>query len=309
MPTPLQRFQNAQIQPRKQAPSTRLKFLSASTSLLNPGRTPQKGDDFCFEHPKALGVFDGYAPWLLPVPNPSAFARMLCEMVRDRIVTENCIPKEAISFAASQIAVPGSSAACVVTLDGSILRGTSIGDAGFIVLRGRHAIFKSGDLDHGMHLHLRIERGVDESLVDPTEVGEWTRICLEAGDILVMGTDGLWDNLYPSEVMEVISQYFAHIPLGLGRRLGEQTAPSQYDTNPDVPISGLVSERLAMKLQTAAVQIATRALQASKRTQGRSPFAEKAKLHNVQHSGGLEDNITVVCAIACHFTTVPQLSG
>jgi protein phosphatase PTC7 len=27
------------------------------------------------------------------------------------------------------------------------------------------------------------------------------------GDIVVMGSDGLWDNLYPEEVLEIIEQY------------------------------------------------------------------------------------------------------
>ncbi|KAG5555801.1 hypothetical protein RHGRI_006444 [Rhododendron griersonianum] len=72
----------------------------------------------------------------------------------------------------------GSSTACILTLKGDVLHAVNIGDSGYVVIRGWKIVYKSPELKVG---------------VIP-------------GDIVVARTDGLFDNLYESEIEELVFQ-------------------------------------------------------------------------------------------------------
>jgi protein phosphatase PTC7 len=85
------------------------------------------------------------------------------------------------------------------------------------------------------------------------------------GDILVLGSDGLWDNLHRHQIVSTI-QYFIR--------------DSQI-----IKDMGLVAEVIAKEAEKY-----------SYRTSYMSPFAESARAHNYDYVGGKPDDITVIVA-------------
>ncbi|CAE8634217.1 unnamed protein product, partial [Polarella glacialis] len=89
----------------------------------------------------------------------------------------------------------------------------------------------------------------------------------QEGDLLVLGTDGLFDNLFIHEVCQLAGEAMG--PLDSGS-----------PTDPATIAQALVKAAFHRSIDRAA----------------RSPFGEHAKQAGLYHTGGKMDDITCVCA-------------
>lgn len=94
--------------------------------------------------------------------------------------------------------------------------------------------------------------------MDKPEHSELNKLDLESGDVIVLATDGLWDNVSESIVLEALT--------------------------------GVKTENL----QTTCNSIALIARRLSHDEQYASPFAVKANYHGIKTVGGKPDDITLV---------------
>jgi protein phosphatase PTC7 len=90
------------------------------------------------------------------------------------------------------------------------------------------------------------------------------------GDIIVLGSDGLWDNLHRATIVEMIRPYV------------KWTEENSFGMIEDV---GLISEMLAKEAEKL-----------SYRHNYLSPFAESARAYGYECNGGKPDDITVIVA-------------
>ena len=93
---------------------------------------------------------------------------------------------------------------------------------------------------------------------------------IQHGDIIVLGSDGLWDNLHRSTIVDMIRPYV------------KWTEENKFGLIEDV---ALVAEMLAKEAEKFSY------LQ-----NYISPFAESARAHGYECSGGKPDDITVIIA-------------
>jgi len=100
---------------------------------------------------------------------------------------------------------------------------------------------------------------------------------LREGDLLLLGTDGLFDNIHDQELCELLSQVVS--PLEVGGPCGSD--PKEF-TDPNIIASA----------------IAMAAFHRSKDRSARTPFTLHAKDAGLYHVGGKMDDITVVAAWA-----------
>lgn len=77
-----------------------------------------------------------------------------------------------------------------------------------------------------------------------------------------MATDGLWDNLFESEIIEIVSE-------------GDERGDSSLQ----------IAERLVKEAKRASLSETMD-----------SPFSVEARKHGITHLGGKEDDITVIVA-------------
>ena len=102
----------------------------------------------------------------------------------------------------------GSSTLVIASLDreAPVLYTSNIGDSGYLLLRKTPtelvSIFRSKEQTHGFNFPYQIGSGGD----DP-EKAETQLHSVDHNDILVVGTDGLFDNLYDEQIKELITPF------------------------------------------------------------------------------------------------------
>ncbi|KIZ01643.1 putative PTC7 protein phosphatase [Monoraphidium neglectum] len=113
-------------------------------------------------------------------------------------------PRAALDAAHRRTRCAGSATAVVLQLDGAKRRlvAANLGDSGFLVARGGAIITRSRPLQHFFDCPLQL--GAYPEFVDCTDTAaqaEVYEVPLQAGDVIVAGSDGLWDNAYEHEIL------------------------------------------------------------------------------------------------------------
>ena len=113
-------------------------------------------------------------------------------------------PRAALDAAHRRTRCAGSATAVVVQLDAARRRlvAANLGDSGFVVARGGNVIARSRPLQHFFDCPLQL--GAFPEFVDSTDTAaqaELFEVALQPGDVVVAGSDGLWDNLYDADLL------------------------------------------------------------------------------------------------------------
>lgn len=251
-----------------------------STALRRDGF----GDDACFvawhQTADVVGVADGVGGWRTYGVDPSRFARSLmrvCEqLVRDgsfephkpaALIADSY--RELHRRAAKQRLV-GSATACVVMLDrqSGRLHTANLGDSGFLVVRQGKIVHRSEEQTHYFNTPFQLSLIPDAEgggfLSDSPESAQTTSIHVQEGDLILLATDGLFDNMPLPLIEEELAQL------------------RQYDQD---------------SIQRVCNSIALAARRLAFDRNHMSPFAEKAKSAlGVDARGGKPDDITVIIA-------------
>ncbi|ESW28911.1 hypothetical protein PHAVU_002G028000 [Phaseolus vulgaris] len=239
-----------------------LKMLSGSCYLPHPDKEETGGEDahFICADEQAIGVADGVGGWADVGVNSGLFSRELISNSVRAIQEEpqgSFNPTRVLEKAHSNTKAKGSSTACIVALTDKGLHGINLGDSGFIVVRDGCTIFQSPVQQHDFNFTYQLESG---NGADLPSSGEVFTIPVTSGDVVIAGTDGLFDNLYNSEITAVVVHAIR---------------------------AGLEPQVTAQKIAALARQ---RALDQSRPT----PFSTAAQEAGLRYYGGKLDDITVV---------------
>ncbi|XP_028775612.1 probable protein phosphatase 2C 55 [Neltuma alba] len=239
-----------------------LKLVSGSCYLPHPAKEETGGEDahFICSDRQAIGVADGVGGWADVGVNAGIFARELMSNSVRAIQEEpqgSINPLRVLERAHSSTKAKGSSTACIIALTEEGLHAINLGDSGFVVVRDGHTIFKSQFQQHGFNFTYQLESGNGGDL--PSS-GEVFTIPVAPGDVVIAGTDGLFDNLYYNE------------------------------------ITGIVVEAVRDRLepQIAAQKIAALARHRALDQNRQTPFSAAAQEAGFRYYGGKLDDITVV---------------
>ncbi|XP_038722690.1 probable protein phosphatase 2C 80 [Tripterygium wilfordii] len=239
-----------------------LKLLSGSCYLPHPDKEETGGEDayfICVEE-QAIGVADGVGGWADVGINSGLFSRELMSNSVAAIQEEpegSIDPARVLEKAHSGTKAKGSSTACIIALTEKGLDAINLGDSGFIVVRDGSTIFQSPVQQHGFNFTYQLESGTTGDL--PSS-GQVFTISVASGDVVIAGTDGLFDNLYNNEVTAAVVHALKE---------------------------GLEPQLMAQKIAALARQ---RAQDRYRQT----PFSTAAQGAGFRYYGGKLDDITVV---------------
>ncbi|ORZ17918.1 phosphatase 2C-like domain-containing protein [Absidia repens] len=194
----------------------------------------QVGDDAYFLRSDSLGVSDGVGGWRTHTgANPALYSRKLmhyAQLELDRIKS-NVRPQHVPQHIANPVeimenayhlttldaqnevspitikekggwGIVGSTTACIVVLCQDELRVANLGDCGISVIRQNNYIFRSEEQQHSFNFPYQLGTASFDS---PMDAQQFT-IKVEEGDIMILASDGLFDNLYDDEIMEEVQQ-------------------------------------------------------------------------------------------------------
>jgi len=209
-----------------------------------------------FDQKVTFGVADGVGGWGKIAGNYSS------TLVHNIAASSAESPLEMIRDGYHKTDKVASTTICVATIDQGHLIWANLGDSGLRVLRNKQFQVKTKEQQHIFNFPYQLgKRSMD--CPDDCDRGVYR---LEKRDVMIMGTDGLFDNLDGSELISLI--------------------------NPDHSAKEII-DRLAKK-----------AIENSRNLNKTSPFSEKS-MHALgiqssdykSYQGGKQDDISIVVAV------------
>ncbi|XP_061365112.1 probable protein phosphatase 2C 80 [Gastrolobium bilobum] len=251
----------------REKPKKRLKVLKMAVGkFYYPKDNPKKpmGEDafFICEEQRTMGVADGVGGWAKKGIDSGEYARELMTQAVNAVHLQSkkgfVDPRKVLNDAFLNTKAKGSSTASIVTLREGVLHGVNVGDSGLMIFRNNRFLFQSDFQQHSFNAPFQLGNG--ESSDRPDSAREY-KFPVEAGDILVLGSDGLFDNLYIDTIEYILSWS-----------------------------DGILG------VDDLAEHIADVALLFSLSKDSRTPFQDASEREGLNHVGGKKDDITVLVA-------------
>ncbi|KAK9823555.1 hypothetical protein WJX72_003722 [[Myrmecia] bisecta] len=271
-----------------------LRLVAAGLTIPHPAKMETGGEDAYFVSSigmGAVGVADGVGSWAEDGVDPAQYPRLLMKYTEHALVEGHAAgeqaTQEALAFAQEATGpLPGSCTACVALLEeGGLMRVANVGDSGFRVVRQGECIYASQVQQHEWNMPFQLASPEILPETDSAQDAEMYELQLQGGDVVVFGTDGLFDNMWDEELAAIVG----------GR---DKAAP--MDVHAASAIAG---------------SIARAAHEHSKNTQYRSPWVIEAATKGALSfwerlfpRGGKQDDCTVVVAFVAP-AVVPLSSG
>ena len=221
-----------------------------------------------------LAVADGVGSWRKKGINPALFSRALCSYLRHAFLgsTNNASLVELIKESFDSLVKDtlqvnvggrpfGSSTVCAAILEGDEAKVANIGDSGLLLVRQGKVVFRTEVQQHRFNAPFQLLHGPDGRIRDMTEKAQQANLKLQPGDVLMLASDGVLDNVTEDELAVTVDRY------------------------------------ANMGAQRTAELVAMQAWKQSLMAEKDSPFSQEARRHGIEHTGGKPDDITVLIAI------------
>ncbi|XP_047329371.1 probable protein phosphatase 2C 55 [Impatiens glandulifera] len=254
----------------------KLKLVTGLCYLPNPNKEETGGEDAHFVCENAIGVADGVEEWDKYGVDSGEFARevMFRCVAAIREEPKGCIDTtRVLQKAHALLQAEGSSTVCIIALTERGLHAVNLGDSGFMVIRDECAVFKSPAQQHAFNrtYHLAaIGNGAD--LPSSAQVFS---VPVIPGDVIIAGSDGLFDNLYSNEITSAAVNAIR---------------------------AGLDPEATAQKIAASARQSGDDKMRST-------PFSTAAQNAGFRYSGGKLDDITVLVSFVKENAPTPSPFG
>eukprot|EP00746_Dinoflagellata_sp_MGD_P164046 gnl/MRDRNA2_/MRDRNA2_92459_c0_seq1.p1 gnl/MRDRNA2_/MRDRNA2_92459_c0~~gnl/MRDRNA2_/MRDRNA2_92459_c0_seq1.p1 ORF type:complete len:406 (+),score=61.04 gnl/MRDRNA2_/MRDRNA2_92459_c0_seq1:107-1324(+) len=189
-------------------PSKALRLSTGFALLAHPEKAEKGGEDafFVSENGCVLGIADGVGGWSELGVDPGLYSKLLMQNAKvaaDEMQDYNkTTPFQIMQIAHNKTDIQGSSTACVLVLQNDKLHAANVGDSGFLVIREGSMIFQSPSQQHEFNYPFQL--GGPESMSDTPDAADTFTIEVLPGDIIVTGSDGLWDNVYTDDIVRLV---------------------------------------------------------------------------------------------------------
>ncbi|CAM9324514.1 unnamed protein product, partial [Discosporangium mesarthrocarpum] len=207
-----------------------LRLEVAGAMMPHPAKAARGGEDAYFALESDLGVFDGVGGWKALGHDPGEYTRGFAAAVEANITAQ----REALASLASRVGGErakypwasvdltkalthgvdeargmGTCTACLVTFNEKygMLKGVNLGDSGAILVRrdtlgSPFVALRSESQRHQFNLPYQIGAGSRDNAED----GEPFLFYVREGDIIILATDGLFDNMFEGDIVRCLAK-------------------------------------------------------------------------------------------------------
>jgi len=256
-----------------------LSLVSFGSQQVHPAK--KLNEDSFFICGNSLGVSDGVGGVSMYGIDPSQFSRDLMLHAHHCFKMDELEdPVQVLHESYDRIikgGVQGSSTACLVSLSKNVLKAAVVGDSTFMIIRKNRIIFRSPPQQHYFNCPYQLSSFAGGDHPCDAQSIEYP---LRTGDVVIVATDGLFDNLFEGEILEVIAF------------LNNVLSPTE---------TYCVEQYLSTACQfskEAAFQLVQAAHSASLCKKTDTPFSVSARNAGYHYVGGKPDDITVLVSVA-----------
>ncbi|CAD7953288.1 unnamed protein product [Amoebophrya sp. A25] len=183
-------------------------FQGSKFGMPHPDKAHKGGEDAMMLLERMAGVADGVGGWSRRGVDPGEYSRALLKNVEGECIKQrgNLRQPTRILRKAYDKCKPitGSATCCLVTLekDNSLIV-SNLGDSGALIYRPseNRIIFKSEEQCHDFNFPKQLGTNSD----DMPEHCDVHSVKVELGDIILVATDGVFDNLFDEDIVQKIS--------------------------------------------------------------------------------------------------------
>ena len=240
-----------------------LKLVSAAQMIPHPAKAYRGGEDayFIARDARTVGVADGVGGWAdVPGADPARWSRDIMKFCSELCDLPDPLKILDAAHKKLDMSIQGSTTALVAKVVEDVLHVCSVGDSALAVYRDGKWLFQTADSIYGFNFPLQIgSRGRVQA-----KDGTYDKVDLKAGDVLVLGTDGLWDNVWGLDIENNVK-----------KAIGEKGAKDKV-------------------MKALADWLANEASSNGRKKDFYSPFSEEAQKWGHRYLGGKLDDVTVV---------------
>lgn len=183
------------------------------------------GEDASFILPGDVGVFDGVGGWSKSGIDAGLYSRHLAaaartEVEKQRAGTAHSVNlSEVLDVAAASAKInklTGSTTVCMASLDeaAGVMNVLNLGDSGLMIFRkvgkSMQVVGYTRPTLHGFNFPAQIGNIADPKLgrmdSDTSEDATAEVFQVQDGDVAVLGSDGLWDNVFETDIMKILEK-------------------------------------------------------------------------------------------------------
>ncbi|ORX34915.1 phosphatase 2C-like domain-containing protein [Kockovaella imperatae] len=176
--------------------------------------------------------------------------------------------------------IHGSSTCLLALLHHSTLLVANVGDCCLLLIRGGDIVLRTDEMQHAFNFPLQLGT---HSRDEPMKDAKRYDIPVRKGDVVVVGSDGLMDNLFDEDILDTLAQFASPVS-------GPEPGPSS--SRPTTP-GGLPP----FSPQKVSEALCKRARAVSEETSATSPFMVKAIEEGIDFVGGKKDDISVLVGV------------
>jgi protein phosphatase PTC7 len=175
--------------------------------LPHEQKVERGGEDAFVTTSTTLGVFDGVSAWFEKLKiDAGAYSWSIAQSFNKAKKNESI--SNSLDSAYKNTQILGSCTVCVVKLMNQQLQTANIGDSGFLLIRNNGIACKSTPTRHEPDRPFQLGLQNDGPQVAVLETFE-----VQVNDLVILASDGVWDNLTEEDVLNMAQTFATYEPL------------------------------------------------------------------------------------------------
>ena len=173
-------------------------------SIFEKPKDASKGEDAHSASDKLICVADGVGGWNLHGVDPSKYSKSLVKSFTELFNKNEKSKFNDINLFAKAVNltknIKGSSTFCSCRLLSDRLSTLNLGDSRYLLMKNKKIFYSSKEQQHSFNFPFQVGTNGDSPLS-----AQINSHIVNEGDIIVLGTDGLWDNVHDETIVDMIS--------------------------------------------------------------------------------------------------------
>ncbi|KAG7361358.1 WW domain containing protein [Nitzschia inconspicua] len=220
-----------------------IKIEMGSHILPHPAKVRWGGEDAVFMKGRTFGIFDGVsgADKLDGVP---LYSRTLANEMKKMVGTDGVTIQDMTTYLTSAAAyadgaATGASTAVIASIgENGFLQALNVGDSYCVVIRDGKITAKTREISHYWECPYQLSEDSPDRPRDGTKLN----VELIPGDVIIMGSDGVFDNVDDDLLLDLVRQYPPK-PGPLAKKICDVSRKQSLDKNSETPYAKQAQRR------------------------------------------------------------------